>query len=179
MNGDERKRRFNEAIVNMLYHPSPTTPRLEQESEPVEALIEGSGSDVISGTLDEYENATTSGDEEQDSETERLTRAQRKRIRKKKLKEEATRRGRLIGPLLSLTPTTTTQCGDHVAEDAPGVRSNASEEGDELACANSKKMKHRRMAKKLAKEKRIAPTLENCNQSSGSSSALDLREARI
>lgn len=74
--------------------------------------------------MDECENAvSTSGDEEHESETEKLTRAQRKRIRKKKLREEAMRRGKLIGPLL---PTTAAHCGD-----APPVRSNASEEGYE------------------------------------------------
>ncbi|KAJ1381772.1 hypothetical protein SESBI_44842 [Sesbania bispinosa] len=146
MNRDEiRKRRFNEAIVNMLY-PSP--PQVEQELEPVEASIEGSGSDAISGTLDDNENASTSSDEEHGSETEKkLSRAQRKNIRKKKLKEEAIRRGKLIGPLLPLTPI-------------PAVRPNASEEGDELDRANSKKMKHRRMAKRLAKEKQVASASE-------------------
>ncbi|TKY70673.1 peroxisomal membrane protein 13 [Spatholobus suberectus] len=120
MNPQDRKRRFNEAIVNILY-PSP--PRHEQDQlEPLEALIDGSRSHVISGTFDVYDNASTSGNEEHDSETEKLTRAQRKKIRKKKLKEEAIHRGKLIGPLLPLTPT-------QVAEDAPDVRSNASEEG--------------------------------------------------
>lgn len=112
-------------------------------------LIEGSGSvDVISGSVSyiksnagslyDNENASTSGDEEEqhvDSETLNLTRSQRKKIRKKKLKEEAMRRGNLIGPLLPLSSSTaTTQCADQVAvlEDAPSVRSNASQEGSEL-----------------------------------------------
>lgn len=84
----------------------------------MEASIQGSISNVISDTLEfeDSENASTSGHkEEHDSETEKLTRAQRKRIRKKKLKEEAIRRGKLIGPLQPPTP--------------PTVRSNASEEG--------------------------------------------------
>ncbi|KAJ1414556.1 hypothetical protein SESBI_18806 [Sesbania bispinosa] len=127
---------------------SENPPQVEQELEPVEASIEGSGSDVISGTLDDNENASTSSDEEHDFETEKkLSRAQRKKIRKKKLKEETIRRGKLIGPLLPLTPN-------------PAVRSNASEEGDEMDRANSKKMKHRRMAKRLAKEKRVASASE-------------------
>ncbi|KAG4987718.1 hypothetical protein GLYMA_11G046600v4 [Glycine max] len=153
MNPDDRKRRFNEAIVNMLY-PSPESPPLPQELKPVEtALIDdGSRFDIISGNLDDYDNASTSGNEEHDSQTtEKLTRAQRKKIRKKKLKEEAIHRGKLIGPLLPLTPT-------QVPEDAPTVRSNAPEEGDEDvgACAKSVKVKHRRMAKRLAKEKQNA-----------------------
>ncbi|XP_027914012.1 uncharacterized protein LOC114173685 isoform X2 [Vigna unguiculata] len=118
MNPNDRKRRFNEAIVNMLY---PSSPQRERELEPAEPLIEESASDVISGTLDHSDNnSSTSVDEEHDSETEKLSRAQRKKIRKKKLKEEAVHRGKLIGPLLPLTST-------RVARDAPPVRSNASE----------------------------------------------------
>lgn len=115
--------------------------------EPAEPLIDYSASDVISGTIldsrhhaltiakiernvvenvgtsdDGYDNSSTSVNEERDSETEKLSRAQRKKIRKKKLKEEALHRGKLIGPLLPLTST-------QVARDAPPVRSNASNEG--------------------------------------------------
>ncbi|GAU26144.1 hypothetical protein TSUD_226070 [Trifolium subterraneum] len=168
---DERKRRFNEAIINTLYPPPP------QDLEPVveEDLIEelGSYSHVITGTLDDCENASTSGEEQEEySETERLTRAQRKRIRKKKMKEEAIVRGKLIGPLMP--PIQTMQRGDHDDhDDPPPVRSNASEEGDETTCAKSKKMKQRRMTKRVAKEKRDASALEKCNQSSVSSDAVD------
>ncbi|RDX94630.1 hypothetical protein CR513_22969, partial [Mucuna pruriens] len=166
MKADDRKRRFNEAIVNMLY-PSP--PQHEQHQlEPVQPLIQGSRSHVISGTLDDYDNSSTSCNEENDSEAVKLTRAQRKKIRKKKLKEEAIHRGKLIGPLLPLIPT-------QVAEDAPGVRSNAPEEGDEAACAKTVRVKHRRMTKRLAKEKRNASTSENSNPSS----AIGFNEARL
>jgi len=148
-------------------------------------------------------NSSTSVDEEHDSETEKLSRAQRKKIRKKKLKEEAVHRGKLIGPLLPLTST-------RVARDAPPVRSNASEEGSKNmltiflsmyccvidrvmhavsdfyaihlglggeadCCGKSGKVKHRRMAKRLAKQKGNASTSDNTNQSSGE----DLREARL
>ncbi|XP_057443716.1 uncharacterized protein LOC130735856 [Lotus japonicus] len=191
---DERKRRFNEGIVNLLYPPSPQ-PQLQQDPEPVQALnlIEGSGSgsvDVISGSVSyiksnagslyDNENASTSGDEEEQHVDVNLTRSQRKKIRKKKLKEEAMRRGNLIGPLLPLSSSTaTTQCADQVAvlEDAPSVRSNASEEGDdEPACAKSKKLKHRRMAKGMAKDKRVSVSkLESCNQGSISSSVVGLK----
>ncbi|CAJ1929231.1 unnamed protein product [Sphenostylis stenocarpa] len=174
MNPDDRKRRFNEAIVNMLY---PSSPRRERELEPVEPLIDESASDVISGTLDDdFDNSSTSVDEERDSETEKLSRAQRKKIRKRKLKEEAIHRGKLIGSLL---PLNTTQ----VACDAPPVRSNASEEATRLglsdgtACAKSMKVKHRRMAKRLAKQKGNASssTSDNTNQSSRE----DIKEARL
>ncbi|XP_058778102.1 uncharacterized protein LOC131652293 isoform X2 [Vicia villosa] len=162
MKPDERKRRFNEAIVNTLYPPSP---QHEQDSEPEENLIElESYTSVISGTLDECENASTSGEDEEEeehgSETEKLTRAQRKRIRKKKMKEESILRGNLIGPLMP--PTQTTQVGDN---DPPPVRSNVSKKGDETTrSSNAKRMKQRRMAKKVVKEKRVASPLDNCNQ---------------
>lgn len=78
-------------------------------------------------TLEDYENASSSSDEEQESEPEKLTRAQRKKIRKKKLKEQAIRRGKLIGPLLPLNPTNTNQCANPDAKHSPPVRSNASE----------------------------------------------------
>lgn len=80
---------------------------------------------VMSCTLDDCENASTSGEEgEHGYETEKLTRAQRKRIRKKKMKEESILRGKLIGPLMP--PSQTTQAGDN---DPPPVRSNASKKG--------------------------------------------------
>ncbi|KAK2372511.1 hypothetical protein QL285_073635 [Trifolium repens] len=163
---DERKRRFNEAIVNTLYPP----PSPSQDFEPV--IQYQSYSNVISGTLDDCENASTSGEEEEhDSDTEKLTRAQRKRIRKKKMKKEAIVRGKLIGPLMP--PVQTTQREDDDRGDPPPVRSNASEEGDETTCAKSKKIKQRRMTKRVAKEKRVASALEKCNQSSVSSDAVD------
>ncbi|XP_028244721.1 uncharacterized protein LOC114422516 isoform X2 [Glycine soja] len=88
----------------MLY-PSPDSPPQPQELEPVEAAFidDGSGSDIISDNLDDCDNnASTSGNEEHDDSetTEKLTRVQRKKIRKKKLNEEAIHRGKLIGPLL-------------------------------------------------------------------------------
>lgn len=166
---DERKRKLNEAIVNMLY-PSPPSPQAvleQQELQPAEALIEASG------TMDHYENGWTSSEDEEEEhkfEREKLTRAQRKNIRKKKLKEEALRRSKLIGPLMPLPLTTTS---DRVEEEyAPPVRSNASEEqGDDPTSGSSKKLKRRRMAKRLG-----ASTTENCNQSSISSSAVDHKQ---
>ncbi|CAK8539619.1 unnamed protein product [Lathyrus sativus] len=171
MKRDERKRRFNEAIVNTLYPPSP---QHEQDSEPVKDLIElESYDDVISGTLDDCENASTSGEEGgRGYETEKLTRAQRKRIRKKKMKEESILRGKLIGPLMP--PSQTTQARD---DNPPPVRSNASQKGDETTRANAKGMKQRRMVKRVVRETRDASALDKCNQIS--SDAVDgMKEAR-
>ncbi|MED6218877.1 hypothetical protein PIB30_030654 [Stylosanthes scabra] len=155
MKAEERKRRFNEAIVKILYpsspepEPEPSPPPIQQDLQPLDAFTQRSLSHVISESSDEYENASTSGDEEHasGSGTVKLTRAQRKKIRKKKLKEDAIRRGNLIGPLLPHT--------QQVPQDAPPVRSNASTEpglGDGAPPATSNKTKKRRMAKKFAKD---------------------------
>lgn len=167
MNPDDRKRRFNEAIVNMLYPSSPqvylfashyflSIPRLIVyfyrrlartrvgtcgtldrrvcfwryfrydfgQQEPCFNNRKNWKKHCWNvGALDHCDNnSSTSVEEEHDSETEKLSRAQRKKIRKKKLKEEVVRRGKLIGPLLPLTST-------QVTRDTPPVRSNASEEG--------------------------------------------------
>lgn len=62
---------------------------------------------------------------------QQLTRAQRKRLRKKKLKEDACRRGKIIGPLL---PSTSDDVGDPgggdgdvVEKEPPAVRRSAAE----------------------------------------------------
>ncbi|KAL1316118.1 hypothetical protein HN51_068364 [Arachis hypogaea] len=161
MKPEERKRRFNEAIVNILYpsspepepepEPEPSHQPIQQDLKPVYAFTQRSPSHAISGSSDDYDNASTSGDEEHDSGTVKLTRAQRKKIRKKKLKEDAIRRGNLIGPLL---PPYTHQ----VTQDAPPVRSNASTEssplhepGDGAAPSTSNRTRKPRMAKKLPK----------------------------
>ncbi|KAH1267263.1 hypothetical protein GmHk_01G002528 [Glycine max] len=170
MNPDGRKRRFNEAIVNMLYPSpdSPPQPQREQELEPVEAAFidDGSGSDIISDNLDDCDNnASTSGNEEHDDSetTEKLTRVQRKKIRKKKLNEEAIHRGKLIGPLLP-PPMLQLLCHAQLCL------------GDDVAaCAKSVKVKQRRMAKRLAKEKQNATTSENANQSS----TVDIKETHL
>lgn len=72
-------------------------------------------------------SSATSGDEDGngDSGTQKLTRAQRKRLRKKKLKEDTCRRKQVIGPLLPLTI-------DEGENGPPGVRRNASEEPGEM-----------------------------------------------
>ncbi|KAI4315087.1 hypothetical protein L6164_027933 [Bauhinia variegata] len=181
MNRQERKRKFNEAIVNMLYPPPPQPDPPSPRDIPLTVPAEGFACDISDG-LDDSGNSSRSGDESE-TDQQRLSRAQRKRVRKKKLKEEATRRGKLIGPLLPLTPTI--QQGDTVAEGSPAVRSNASEEnsaaeepslGPPSTCANSNKVKHRRSAKRMAKEK-LKSTNYNNNQLGNSTSPIDPKEA--
>ncbi|XP_020978582.1 uncharacterized protein LOC107642690 isoform X2 [Arachis ipaensis] len=136
---------------NHLINRVVATMQIQQDLKPVYAFTQRSPSHAISGSSDDYDNASTSGDEEHDSGTVKLTRAQRKKIRKKKLKEDAIRRGNLIGPLL---PPYTHQ----VTQDAPPVRSNASTEssplhepGDGAAPSTSNRTRKPRMAKKLPK----------------------------
>uniref|UniRef100_M1BXG4 Uncharacterized protein n=1 Tax=Solanum tuberosum TaxID=4113 RepID=M1BXG4_SOLTU len=65
--------------------------------------------------------------EETDHGPEKLTRAQRKKIRRKKLKEASTRRQNIIGPLL---PTEEIDREDvNVSAPPQGVRQNANETG--------------------------------------------------
>ncbi|KAK4584909.1 hypothetical protein RGQ29_022540 [Quercus rubra] len=117
MNREQKRRRFNEALVNMLYPQPPPPPSSCSASD---------------------------GNDDSESGTQKLTRAQRKRLRKKKLKEDASRRGKMIGPLL------------------PSTKENVAS-NEQPACANLKKGKHRRMAKRLAKERCKIANVEHCD----------------
>lgn len=151
MRREEKRRKFNEAVLNTLFPPPspPSSPPVhsvrtlflslsliffilfhcnegsnclqpKDEDVPLSILLQDFEED-----LGESGSATTSGDDDGNGESEpqRLTRAQRKRLRKKKLKEDASRRRELIGPLLP--PTV-----DQGENEAQGVRRNASEEPD-------------------------------------------------
>lgn len=152
MRRQERRRKFNEAVINCLYPPRPsqvisvsvspcvcwvvTAPYLidgllsqvEEEEDPKSVSSTELKVDCFPGlkirtrcpiknTWDEAHDlraldvcADDSGDagspslSESDGEAvggeRKMTRAQRKRIRKKKLREESIRRGKMVGPLL-------------------------------------------------------------------------------
>ncbi|KAM5576838.1 hypothetical protein ABKV19_007598 [Rosa sericea] len=146
MRREEKRRKFNEAVLNTLYPPpSPPSPPPKDEDVPLNILRQKF--ELDSGS------SATSGDEDGtgESETQKLTRAQRKRLRKKKLKEDASRRKQIIGPLLPSTVGEGENC-------TPDVRRNASEEPSDQppqpGCSNQEnKVKQRRKAKKLAKER--------------------------
>ncbi|KAF8404859.1 hypothetical protein HHK36_009749 [Tetracentron sinense] len=151
MDREEKRRKFHEALLSMLYPPPQ---QQEVEDEPVDT---GLDLGLIPGD-DELEegNSSTSVDEDE-SAPQKLSRAQRKRLRKKKLKETASRRRKLIGPQL---PSTDADSND---EEPPNLRDNAVEEesdagihnpefvspGEQLACTAQNKLKRRRMAKRL------------------------------
>ncbi|KAB1214925.1 Serine carboxypeptidase-like 18 [Morella rubra] len=123
------------------------------------------------------ESGCSTSDDNGDGERgpEKLTRAQRKRLRKKKLKEDASRRVKIIGPLL---PSTGDGCGSGggdavLGKEPPAVRYSAADKeldvtvdqsGEKGECANQKKLKQRRMAKRVAKERQKSSNVKKCNQ---------------
>lgn len=154
--------------------------------------------DLIPDDLEESGCSTSDDNGDGERGPEKLTRAQRKRLRKKKLKEDASRRVKIIGPLL---PSTGDGCGigggDAVlGKEPPAVRYSAADKeldvtvdqsgeepntcprrheqphkpsqkdtpGEKGECANQKKLKQRRMAKRVAKERLKSSNVEKCNQ---------------
>lgn len=243
MRREEKRRRFNEAVVNTLFPQSPPPPQVvseEEENETVNILRDDFDMDLIPDDLEESGCSACDDTDGESGPRRKLPRAQRKRLRKKKLKEDASRRGNITGPLLPSTseseagrsgggggvieteppgvrrnaakskvdatadnsgenkkklkedasrhgiiigpllPSTgESEAGDcgggggDVETEPPDVRHNATEKkvdatadnsGEEAASANKKKLKHRRMAKRLAKERLKSSNMENCNQ---------------
>lgn len=148
MKREEKRQKFHEGLLRMLYPPPPSPPSQEEnDDEPLDILEQGLNLDQISDELEEDGGSSSSGDQESDHGPKKLTRAQRKRIRRKKLKEAASRRQNIIGPLLP------TEEGDHkvvspstIDEEPQGVRQNANETE---SCSKPNKRKQRRMAKRL------------------------------
>ncbi|KAG2327180.1 hypothetical protein Bca52824_009908 [Brassica carinata] len=165
---EEKRRKLHEALLQTLYPPSSTSSPSSSPSPPVE--FDDEPFDVTLINPEDYVNIDSSnnpGDEEDhgDVSETKPSRAQRKRIRKKMLKEEAARRSKVIGPLLP-TEMIQTARDDSVAdvdgsdggEEASCVqlaRLNAQEK-DEIVNSEgndkTRKVKKRREAKKLAKE---------------------------
>ncbi|XP_009394288.2 uncharacterized protein LOC103979796 [Musa acuminata AAA Group] len=98
----EKRKRFHQALLN-FYHPpspprSPPPPSPQLTKEELVAMVCGDMAlDLDQG--DEYDDGSELGCTS-DVESKKLTRAQRKRIRKRKLKEAASVRRKIIGPLL-------------------------------------------------------------------------------
>ena len=95
-------------------------------------------------------NSSSSTDDGDGGErgSHKLTRAQRKRLRKKKLKIDASRRGQIIGPLLP-APVDDDNVG--LEKESPTVRRNAAQEpasetsekpGEILFCQTSSLLLH-------------------------------------
>ncbi|KAL9689880.1 hypothetical protein QQ045_010271 [Rhodiola kirilowii] len=101
--------------------------------------------DEIPDVFDDDKSSSDGGDG-------KLTRAQRKRLRKRKLKEESARRGKMVGPLLPATD----EENDHegVRRNVslnPNLRIETDESGGVESCSANSKVKQRRIARKLAK----------------------------
>ncbi|TXG59948.1 hypothetical protein EZV62_014521 [Acer yangbiense] len=163
MGREEKRRKFREAAVN-------------EEEKPIDTLSEDFQVELINP--DDYiRSSNSSGDDDEDDnvdgsecEPQKLTRAQRKRLRKKKLKEDASRRSKIIGPLLPTPNNDDDGGGENVS---PSVRQNADEEcavtsdmpREIIGCSDQKKLKNRRKAKKLTRDRlKCSSSKENCSE---------------
>lgn len=161
MKRKEKQEKFHNSLINLLYAPpSPSSPpdhnQFNDQTLNLAREIVNSNHHPIN--IDELKKEEDDADDDDDSELgfEKLTRAQRKRLRKKKLKEAACNRREIIGP--ELPPGK----GDD-DQQSEGVRRNAAERvesgnehdhrGETPSCI---KVKHRRMSKKKAMEKQKA-----------------------
>ncbi|KAK4346685.1 hypothetical protein RND71_033024 [Anisodus tanguticus] len=116
----EKRKKFHEGLLRMLYPP----PQEENDEEPLNILSQGLNLDQIPDELEDGRGSSSSGDQA----SEKLTRAQRKRIRRKKLKEAASRRQNIIGPLLPTEESDGKGKNVSTTEEEPqGVRENANE----------------------------------------------------
>lgn len=177
MRREEKKRKFHEAVLNMLYPPPPSPPSPPQTEDgdgAHGAAASGGGGLRGHGFPDEVGDGvggSSASDVDRDGGggecgEQKLTRAQRKRTRKKKLKEEIARRGKIVGPLLPSSgdggcSTKEDDRGGLEEDELPGVRRNAELGSDDVpheregsaAFINQKRLKQRRAAKKLAKDR--------------------------
>lgn len=179
MKREEKRQKLHEGLLRMLYPPPPSPPPQEEnDDESFHILEQGLNLDQIPGCLvnmiiilislhfligkcrrnwvlyaDELEEdrgSSSSGDQESDHGPAKLTRAQRKRIRRKKLKEAASRRQNIIGPLLPTQESDDKGVNVSTTDEEPqGIRKNANETDDAESCSKQNKRKQRRMAKRL------------------------------
>ncbi|KAL4577520.1 hypothetical protein LXL04_013629 [Taraxacum kok-saghyz] len=171
MKRKDRQQKFHDSLVNMLYtppSPPPNENKFDQNTLELAREIANSDHHRISGfNTDELEGEedtkfSASSEEEDELGSEKLTRAQRKRLRKKKLKAAASHRRQIIGP--ELPPTGGDRVDGegndvHEHQHSEGVRRNATE-GSESGndhnhreeATSSIKVKHRRMSKKKAND---------------------------
>ena len=77
------------------------------------------------------------GEGRSELETLKLSRAQRKRLRRNKLKDDISRRGKIIGPLPLSINTVDGNCSSAVKERPPAVRQNDDEDDRHFSAAAS------------------------------------------
>ncbi|WCJ31450.1 hypothetical protein M5689_012945 [Euphorbia peplus] len=138
MRRDEKRRKLHESLLNTLYPPPPSIAHDHIETPAPTTTFD------VNLIPDDYGLHATSDHDDGESECgeHKLTRAQRKRLRNKKLNEDTSRRKQLIGPLKP-----DSEGGSTREECTPQVRQNA----DDDSCGKSK-LKQRRMSKKLRKQ---------------------------
>ncbi|WOH10203.1 hypothetical protein DCAR_0729668 [Daucus carota subsp. sativus] len=141
MNKEEKKRKFHDSLLKMLYPPSP--PR-----EPHQSPHHSTSTHDFDDDVTNLSSSSSDGDGDVGGQ-QKLTRAQRKRLRKKKLRQAASQRRPIIGPLL---PTTSSEADEGlVLDETQPVRQNAAE-GSQGPSSNQNKLKQRRIAKKLTRD---------------------------
>ncbi|WOK92244.1 hypothetical protein Cni_G00935 [Canna indica] len=103
---EEKRKRFHEALLTLYYPPSPPrsppprSPQLDKD-ELLAMVLVCPDMELNLDQGDEHNDGSGSSLAPIDNvDTTSLTRAQRKRLRKRKLKEAASERRKLIGPLL-------------------------------------------------------------------------------
>ncbi|KAI3462673.1 hypothetical protein Pfo_019336 [Paulownia fortunei] len=168
MKEEEKQRKFHEALLKMLYPPPPSPPpRQEDEEEEEKKLIEPLN-DLPEEELENEEGcslpSSSDDNEGENGGTEKLTRAQRKRLRKSKLKVAASRRRKIIGPLLPGSSDDRNDGSVEVVGNVPeSVRQNAATDvsGEPTSCSKTNKLKQRRKSKKLAGEKLNSSSIES------------------
>lgn len=146
-----RHRQFQAAVLRQLYPASPTHNENEVKQEHIvdvpELLENFQSEDDINANISE------SPSDSAESCSQHLTRAQRKRIRKKKLKEAASNSKRIIGPLLPAKPivedfsTEAPKC--HDAEPSGLQSQQRSAISDIGSSTAQRKSKQRRHAKRI------------------------------
>ncbi|GAA0160302.1 hypothetical protein LIER_16885 [Lithospermum erythrorhizon] len=158
MKTEEKQKKFHDALLNMLYPPPPSS----HKKEPTQNHIDLSNSAINANELEDEEKSSSSDDDEGDKECgmEKMTRSQRKRVRKKKLKEAKSQRRKIIGPLMrSGHDDNGVEHNEEVdIRSLQGVRRFASEKkscttgevSEVVFDSKRSKQKQRRMGKKMA-----------------------------
>nr|KAJ0219929.1 hypothetical protein LSAT_V11C200080200 [Lactuca sativa] len=135
MKRKEIQRKLHDSLINMLYTPPSPPPhenKYDQQTHDLAREIANSDHHHTDELEREAEtNFSVSSEEDDELGSEKLTRAQRKRLRRKKLKEAASHRRQIIGP--ELPPTGDDQINDEVSnvhQQSEGVRRNVTERSE-------------------------------------------------
>ncbi|KAK4367855.1 hypothetical protein RND71_011647 [Anisodus tanguticus] len=124
------------------------------DEEPLHILEQGLNLDQIPDELEDSRASSSSGDQESDCGTEKLTRAQRKRIRRKKLPHS---RQDIIGPLLPTEGSDGKGVNVSTTQEEPPAGNSAAIivlvqvhcPDDAESCSKQNRLKQRRIDKRL------------------------------